>query len=408
MSAARLIPPLADHSPSLGDAVRTAAARCSLTAFPDLLSLVLGGSLATGEATWQHTETAWVLLSDIDLLAIFPVRRRLPTALELRTLQKSITDTLAAQGLLCHATVRAGHPAGLRRLAGTIFAFELRTQGQVLAGDGGVLRRALDGATADISREDAWRLLTNRMVELVGWLAASNIAPDPPPRDAYPLLKLQLGMAASLLVFAGRFAPTYRGRLQALTHLAAQPPAGFIWPCDPGGFLAIIANATRTKLGGGTDSPSHSPPAEGGDASAAETWRRTLRHLHRLWRWELAQLLGLGDFTDLADLALLRGWAGRQRWPQRGRAWAALLRRIPLCAWPRELALWFTRAAPLTPRFWIYAVAAQLLFGPAPPAVETRPTGVMGRGRLRQREDWRAAAVAVAGSYHRFLEDSCA
>ncbi len=370
-----------------------------------LHAVVLTGSLARDEATFVRQEPWWTMLGDADFLLVLDARSPLPGPSALQRLAKRVEEALAEQGLLCHLSLGAVHPNYFRRLRPHIFAFELRACGQVLWGNPGILSLIPEFLASDIPLEDGWRLLSNRMVEFLG-LADELTATTVSPHVQYRTAKLYLDMATSLLLFAGNYQPTYRGRLERLAALAAEPSRGEEYPFPLSGFARRVAECTGWKLRG------VARPA----ASRADYWAEAVMYARRLWRWELQRLLATR--ANAPDRELLARWIRRQPWRQRLRGWLYVWRRQGWRNGWQVSASWLRAVARASPRYAVYGAASELFFrlplllGP----FGERWEGDVDWARVRHSlpvftatpQDgipaWRRLAADVVWNYHRFLE----
>jgi hypothetical protein len=232
----------------------------------------------------------------------------------------------------------------LRSLPFHIQTYELRTCGNVLFGDPGVLALIPDFASSEICREDAWRLLCNRIIECLEGIALAN--GDLSSADVvYRTVKLSLDMATSYLVFAGKYVPGCLGRERVLREGIGQD-----WnaPFPIMEFAAHVADCTSFKVGG--SELSQSPEA---------LWQDAVHLAHQLWRWELS-ILSQSD-THLSDQELIERWMACQPIHARFRGWASVLRRLGSRSYP-EWPRWVRFAWKGSPRYWTYSAATQLFF----------------------------------------------
>lgn len=371
-----------------------------------LRAVVLTGSLARDEGTWRTDGGRSRALGDAEFLLVFGDRAPLPEAADVETLAERIDSHLAARGIVCPITLSPVGATYLRRLPPAIFAYELRTSGQVVWGDATVLSLIPAFAASDIPLEDAWRLLCNRLVEqLEAAPEMSERSTDLAEPALYRTVKLHLDMATSLLVFLGSYEPSYRQRAERLRELAGRQDQTGRYPFRLEPFARIVTACTEWKL------------AEG-DAPAPEgvSWEGVIERSHRLWRWEVARLSGASP--ELPDHALLETWLRRQPAADRARGWLHVLRK---CGWQRSWRLW-PRWAHLarrgSPRYLVYSAACRLLFelprlegGASEGADETtvwqelwgdlpviRPWA-----NQRRALPWQEAASEITWSYREFL-----
>ncbi|MGH9471783.1 MAG: hypothetical protein ACRD2H_05990 [Terriglobales bacterium] len=329
-------------------------------------TLLLTGSLAAGEGAWRREAARWRLLGDIDLLIAWPDWRPLPRSGAMAEFTRAIERRLAAEGIFAVAPAHAGHARALRRLPASIWLHDLRAHAQVLAGPGEVAQLLPACPAAAIPAEDGWRLLNNRMAELLETQAAGGVADD------YRLVRLQLAMGAAALVGAGRYTSGARAQTAALRRWAAEPGS----PPAVSELAAMAERALAAKFGG--VSPC--------------SWPRTQPLLYRVWRWQLERLAAAAkvEASEAGDAELLRALAAKRPLRQRLRAWAALARRTPLGEWQRHRPA-AIGASAATPRDRVYAAAAQLLFAPTATQAEDSMA-------------WRRAAADTAWAYHRWVE----
>lgn len=353
---------------------------------PRLAGLILAGSLARREGSWLARDRGVTLLGDAELFCVLAKGAPPPRAL-LRRLEDRIRAILAVQAITAKVSLIAVHPRYLRTLPPGIFGYELRHTGRVLWGDPALLALPPDYPPQMLPRADAWRLLANRIVEL---LPAAAGAPPPAftPEASYPWIKLYLDIGTSLLVFAGAYAPTYAARCRGL------PSASKVWGGLTPERLHSMEASTAWKL-----APTEDCSALAG---AGDFRGRALAAAAALWDWELAQLTGAAPGTRREQLwqRWLRQQSRRARW----RGWASALRHGG--AAPRQWPRWLAMGLRASPRHWVYEAAAELAFAAAVP---TRAAIARGAAGLPLRpEPQPASAVtlarAVVANYHRLLE----
>ena len=407
-----------DASPTqAAEMIRQQSARLSAEHYGRRLrSVVVTGSLAREEATFLADLSALRLLGDAEFLLIFEDDAELPTEQDVRDLCHGIEENLRAQHhVVAHIALSAGKSRYLSALEPHIFAFELRECGQVVWGDRGVLALIPSFRASDIPLEDAWRLLANRIVEHLEVVAKSGGRRDVSRETRYRSVKLYLDMATSLLIFAGAYAPTYRRRAELLDQLARREQSAGSWPfalCD---FADRVAHSTRLKLG--PIGPGSTSASIDGDAGAMLDWREAVAYARRLWCWELARLTGVDP--DLGDRALMRRWMRSQPLQTRVRGWLYVARRS---GWWRSWPAWYRWTELVrrgSPRYLVYASAAELLFalseslgsndGPGSVSVDgltelvpvRRASGASGGSTA-----WEGLAADIAWNYQQFLVDT--
>jgi hypothetical protein len=312
-----------------------------------LRALVLTGSLARGEASFVEREGGWVLLGDAEFLLVFHEGASTPT--DVRGIQREVAHRLGRDVVAADVTLSAVRPAYLRHLPPSIFAYELRTCGVVVDGDGQILSLVPEFAPTVIPLEDAWRLLANRIVEQLE--GAKELASDMVTLSDtvhYRAVKLYLDMATSFLVFVQAYAPTYAERAQSLRRLEKTP--GIEWPLPASDFADRVDACTRWKLG----------PTRAAAPEPRKFWEQAVEWAHALWRWELVHLVG--PDPGAPTQVLMQRWMRQYPLAARLRSWAYVLRRQ---GWHRSWRHWprWARLARLgSPRYCVYEAASELVF----------------------------------------------
>jgi hypothetical protein len=392
------------------------ARQCAAELCERLRSIVLTGSLARDEATFIEQAERWTLLGDAEFLLIFRNREALPSTSSLNSLREKIEHKLLERGLLGKVSLSACHPAYLRKLPPHIFTYELRECGQVIWGDQETLALVPSFSSIDISLEDAWRLLCNRMIEVL------EIAHELPgqgqalPRQVhYRTLKLYLDMATSLLAFAGFYEPTYLGRAERLRVLAGNHATAQTFPFELRRFSQRVNACTQRKLFGiGFEGAS---AVQGEDNPGFSFWEEAISYARLLWRWELTRLTNAGD--RVSDRQLWQRWMQMQPFRCCLRGWLYVLRKR---GWHRSWRQWprWTRLAWRTsPRYCVYAAASQLFFR-LPGLLGTRTRSPLTGADWKELRGWlpmaweaepgdaiegfRRLSSDVARNYHDFLE----
>jgi hypothetical protein len=313
-----------------------------------MASLVLTGSAARGETTILRAGEGWRLVSDAEFLVVVLRETANDTGLASRVAQESARK-LRGQGIdvaVDIAVVTARYFASLPK---HIFSYELRTCGKIIAGDADILNSIPPFGPETISREDAWRLLCNRMIEQLVFVDdLERSTAELTPRLQYATVKLYLDMATSYLVFAGHYAPTYRERAERLSGLAGQRRSDTPFPL--GKFAAHVAECTSWKISGEEQN------CDGG----AEFWHEAISYMRRLWRWEMIQMTH-GD-GELTTASLTKRLAGTQTAKQRLRGWLSIAKREGWIRGSARAPRWARLARHATPRYLVYQVAAEIAF----------------------------------------------
>ena len=315
-----------------------------------LRALILTGSMAREEATFWHTGAGSEVAGDAEFLLIFHTASELPPYAEVAAAQLQVERELALRRVRCSISMSAGHERYLRSLGPRIFTYELRACGKVLWGDQEILAAIPEFAAEAVAREDAWRMLSNRIVEQCEAISrAGCIEGTLTPEICYAGIKLYLDMATSLLVFAGRYAPTYRERNQRLSQLPSD--TCHAWPFDLEGFSRKVELCTRWKL----------EPDQRPSGVPLSFWLEAAEDARRLWLWETAWLTG-ADQPGAAAAHFRRMAARTQPLGNRVRGWLYVVRKQgwhrSWRSWPR----WTLQMLQGSPRANIYSAACELFF----------------------------------------------
>jgi hypothetical protein len=370
-----------------------------------LHSIVLTGSLARDEATFKKEEDGWGLVGDADYLVVFDDAADLPQPSEVESVGQAIEGRLHGCGIRAQIGLNLVRLPYFRALPRHVFTYELRSCGRVIWGDSEVLRLVPEFPSTQVSREDAWRTLCNRIIEL---LACLREVPFPieqlDPALHYAVVKFYLDMATSYLVFLGHFAPTYAQRELRLRTLAENREAASDSPFSLREFSQRISECTQWKLCG---------PRK--DLASCKFLREAIGYGQLLWRWEAVQLAF--DGRSLAVGALCEKVARQQTVAQRLRGWLSAMRRTDRFEAWRDWLRWAKLGLRATPRYLTYRVAVEVFWwlpslldcdgelaplGPEwerlrtllpalPPGARNRPTG------------WRDLIADVTWNYKQFL-----
>jgi hypothetical protein len=360
-----------------------------------LRSCVLTGSMARDEASFVETGIGWKALGDAEYLGIFASAADLPSAGESRMVDEEIAAQLAREGIECPTSVSPVAPEYLLGMRPHIFGYELRACGQPICGDRDVLSLIPDFGPTEIPLEDGWRLLCNRMLEMLE-AAAEDGAGE---KLAYRTGKLYLDMATSFLLFEGAYLPGYRMRAAKLAERVRVPAAGDPFPAAE--FSRKVSMCAELKAGG-------APAASFREVLSC---REAVAYCRQLWRWESAILFGLS--AGAGDDDLWRAALRSQGWADRIRGWAFVARDGGWLRGLRHWPHWTASAMQASPRYLVYRAAAALFFhlpelledgaGEAPAGVAALRATLPVDSEPGERS-WRGMARAIAWNYHRFLE----
>lgn len=392
---------------------KVAAAICARRFRPLPRAVILTGSLARGEGSFLKVGKERRALGDAEFALVFPDAKQLPSPKAVAAAEEEIERELKAQSIVCPVGLSPVPPEYLSSLKPHIYAYELRVCGNVVWGDREILNLIPQFEPEDIPLEDAWRLLCNRLIELLDGIGATNVVKVSAPLNLkYRVCKLYLDMATSYLLFMGAYAPTYAERSRRLLMSVSQSAQATHRPTDLLPFASEVAAWTHWKL---------APRAEDGP-DPRESLGMAVVYARILWRRELARLTGLGDELmddGLTDDELMQAWMRRQPILTRLRGWASVARRLGLRQSCHESARWAGLAVKGSPRYWLYAAACPLIFrlpfllaSSGASSSDRQCAKALEWLPLRQARPgtgpnfWRPLAQGIVSNYHQFLVET--
>lgn len=311
-----------------------------------LSEIVLTGSVARDEGTWVQDGDRWRALGDVEFLLVFPNRACIPEAESIVATRAEAARALRLRGIECVLDFAAVTTDYFETLPPCIFAYELKECGEPVFGSGSALERIPRFSVGAISHEDGWRLLCNRAAEQLGSAEPVFSGADRmSSKLVYQTVKLCLDTATSLSVFAGRYAPTYRRRLENLRKWSAGAPTMHEAPFLLAPFTELVTACTNWKLA--------SPVRK--ISKPWQFWEQAADYACKLQRWELERLAGGNGRTP--DEALWNAWAAQQPLRARARAWAYAARARGWHRGWRNWRRWASLVRTASPRHWIYRAA---------------------------------------------------
>jgi len=307
-----------------------------------LQTVIITGSMARNEATFQSNASGFQVLGDAEFVLVF---HDLPKRTELEQFTLDAQKMCAAEQIACKIDCSAVRPAYFRRLRPSIYSYELLMHGRVCGGDAQTFANASKFTAAEIPREDGWRMLCNRLIELLEVFPEKGVSPLGLAVD-YRALKLNLDLATSILVFAGLYQPGYEERSRIFRKHCAELSERV--GIDLTQFATELSDCTQAKLG-------HVPIPRFDRLQLQVVVQRALD----VCSWELQQMLGKA--TAAEDSEKLTGtWIDRQSLRTKLRGWAYVAREQGWLAswtqWPR----WSRMAFGASPRYWTYAAALRV------------------------------------------------
>ena len=307
-----------------------------------LQALILTGSMVRDEATFESRGSGFEVLGDAEFVLVF---QDLPSRTELEQFILEARKMCAAEQIACKIDCSAVRPSYFQNLRPSIYAYELLTRGQVCGGDCRAFVAASRFSAAAIPREDAWRMLCNRLIEVLEVLPEEGVSHQTSEVD-YRTLKLMLDLATSILVFAGLYQPGYEQRVRIFREHCSELSARV--GIDLAQFATELDGCIQAKLG-------RVPIPHFKRSQLQMVLERTLD----VCSWELRQMLGKAIAAKDPE-RLMEMWIGRQSFQTKLRGWAYVVRAQGLLAsrtqWPRWLRMTFAAS----PRYWIYAAALRV------------------------------------------------
>ena len=371
-----------------------------------LTAIVLTGSVARDEGSFVWEGDSWSLYGDVEFIVVFEKRASMPSAATLSAICRQIEDHLKEhRHIHCRVDLSAVGPGYLRGLPPHIFSYELKQCGNVIWGDSRILQSIPNFSASDLSREDAWRLLCNRLIELLAFFESpSLVSREPTLSLQYATLKLYLDTATSYLVFAGAYEPTYRHRAEKLRSLAEQQHAlDGSFQFSLADLSARVSESTERKLSGDFARPGR----------PAQSLADAIRFAQAVWKWEAARLTGAS--ADKSTAALFDRLSAQLKFTARIRGWASVAKRDGgLKSWP-SWPRWARLTFRTSPRYAVYRAGVQLAFR-LPELLGDCKGEVISNGELSAlcsqlpagetyapRADWHSTANAVLRNYKEFV-----
>ncbi len=183
--------------------------------YPLARGLVLTGSAARGEETILPTTSGSLWLSDLELLVVVPDEVERVAQCDLLDLVASrISAGLRRDGIAVEVELTPVQQRYFTRMRPHIFAYELLMNGRQLFGDRDYCALLPKFHPWDISDEDAWRLISNRIVEWLSLQLSSRTART--ESQFYAVAKQYLDLVTALSLFCGRYAASYDGRRESV------------------------------------------------------------------------------------------------------------------------------------------------------------------------------------------------
>lgn len=315
---------------------------CRETLGTALRAVVLTGSLARNEGSYIRKAGQAVLLSDVEAIVVLHDDAPLPSREATKLLCGAAEQALAARGVRVDVSLSLVHAAYLRQLPPHIYSYELRACGIVLFGEPAILEQIPTFAASELSAEDAWRMLGNRLIEQMEGASGAQDSRSATPR--YRSIKLCLDLASSLLVLSGRFEAGYRARLQRMEEFTLTQSAKQL-PISIEDLLPLVRLCTAAKL-----------QPEAVVDLGPDFEERVTGWAWQIWLWELRQMTGCNAHD--APSEMICAFGRKQGAARLLRGWLYAVRRTGWLLSSRYWARWLPQfVSGLTPRHAIYLAA---------------------------------------------------
>jgi len=193
----------------------TAELACRVpAALPRCRALILTGSAARREATIARRPECIYWLSDLELLVAVPDSENLRAAGDaLDGLAAAIAKDLESQGLRVKLELTPAPERYFTRIRPHLFGYELKHCGRQIFGAVNYLDRIPSFDWTSIPLDEAFRLVSNRLIELLELRLEQDRRPL--AEQFYTLTKTYLDLLTALSLAAGTYYPRYRARFEA-------------------------------------------------------------------------------------------------------------------------------------------------------------------------------------------------
>jgi predicted nucleotidyltransferase len=249
-------------------------------------AIILTGSFARGEGTVIRDYERLSVLSDMEFLIVVDDPRRLPEqSREADSIVREIGKKLSASSINCKVEFTLALPRYFIAARPSIFAYELKKHGKTVYGDDKYLKGMPDFAIADIPRSDAFYLICNRIIEqLITYeRISSSGALISDAGVMYSFVKMYTDILTSILIFCGKYEPTYAGRLENMKEIKL---SSFI-----NGENAEQLNETIVYWSSKKLNPSADLLLPVSGSEALRIWKQLSSMVYIVWLWELGSLI---------------------------------------------------------------------------------------------------------------------
>lgn len=289
--------------------------------------LILTGSAARGEATIVQHDNRFVWMSDVECLVPIAHKRDLPQARRgLGAIATAINAEMADCGHDVEVELTPAPTAYFTGLEPHLFSVELKRFGRQIFGDQQYLDLIPPLDPRGIGPEEAWRLLSNRLVEDLDRRVTER--PTRTIDRIYGDVKLAVDILTAFSILSNHYAPSYGERYGSRDEILAHALDLGLDPELVEWFRRILDEAMEFKTAGSSGPCwSRYPPEQlwaisGGDWHGAEepewaAWRRLSDVATASWLVHLHLLTGThaesGLRSSLRPLGKVQGGASTLR-----------------------------------------------------------------------------------------------
>ena len=269
----------------------------------DITGIILTGSFSREEGSIiKSPDNVFYVLGDVEFMIVLPSKEDFVEKYRrLKEISKHIANDLLERRIHCDVDLTPVTNNYFENVGPVIFNIELKENGKVIYAETDFLEKMPKYKVTDIPKDDAFNLLSNRIIEQL--ILYQNLVST---RDvnflqaAYQLTKLYLDIGGSLLAFSGNYETTYAKRvvkLKGLSEEAIQREqfAGI----DMDNLYSKIREYTEVKL-----YPKYEDffPSEMNHRQMREYLlakiRAAVHDVRALWMWEIKDRYSLNEATD--------------------------------------------------------------------------------------------------------------
>jgi len=278
----------------------------SMYEWDDISGIILTGSFSRGEGSIIKTPSNdFYVLGDVEFMIVLSSNKVLAeTYIRFSEIAKNISDLLLQKMIHCEVDLGPVSFTYFKNAKPKIFNIELKKNGKTVYGETDYLDQMPLYDVTDIPQEDAFNLLSNRIIEqLILYESLTGMHEINFLQANYQLTKLYLDIGGSLLAFTGNYETTYAKRLEKLKELSISGTSDI--NIDPVNFKKLyheVENATRWKLLPQYENFFLNEPEMSNVDSKTLLINKlglAINDVKILWLWEMKKLYSLNDSEDL-------------------------------------------------------------------------------------------------------------